>query len=149
MTLRAFHHSRREHARLLPFPSARRREAPSASTATLLAHRIPPWHQLRAPHLDESIERRLYVVEQHRADHCAGFLFGRREGEKLRLEMSARHRIALTPAHEQQVCAKWTVLLIAHVGDDLDAVRSTVAALEGGRPVVHGHVPAKGIGVAL
>src|ERR1700682_226046 len=117
---RESHRSRRERATLLPFPSARR--LPCASTATLLAHRIPPREQLRSSCCDQLIQSKLHFIQKHCTDHFARLVFVVGKREEFSLKMAARDGVTLTPAHEQQVRAKRAVLLIADVGDDLDAV---------------------------
>src|SRR5712671_5305288 len=100
MMLRAFHRSRRERAIRLPFLSTRRLRC--ASTAALLAHRIPPGQQLLPSRLDQLIEMQLHVVQEERPDRSACFVFGGSESEEIGLQMSARDRISLAPAHEQE-----------------------------------------------
>src|SRR5687767_13101480 len=63
--------------------------------------------------------------------------------------MTAGDRITFSPAHEQQVRAEGILLLIADVGDDLDAVGGAIAPFERSGAVVDGHVPADCIRVAL
>src|SRR6478672_4831056 len=63
--------------------------------------------------------------------------------------MSARNRITVTPAHEQQIRAEWFSFVSTLVGYDLDGVGRAVASLESGRTIVHRHVPADGVGVSL
>src|SRR5438128_9018256 len=63
--------------------------------------------------------------------------------------MAARDGIAVCPTDEKQIRPEWLALLSAVVGDDLDAVRCAVAALESGRPVVHRHVPTDRVGISF
>src|SRR2546423_4685604 len=63
--------------------------------------------------------------------------------------MPAGYRVALAPPNEQDVRGERLISWNARVGDNLNAVRSSIAPFERGRPVVHRDVAAERVGVAL
>src|SRR5258705_9970109 len=144
---RAFPQNRPGRATLHPFPSAPL--LPAGSIDILFAHRIPPRLERFQSRLDQLIEGFLHFVEQHCANDPACFILGIRKAEKVGLQMSAGDGISLAPAHEKKVRPDGSSLAVGHVGYDLNAVGRAVAPFERRGSIVHGHVPADRVWIAL
>jgi hypothetical protein len=63
--------------------------------------------------------------------------------------MSARDRVTLTPAHEQQIGSEWSGAVTAGIRYDFHTVRCAVTPLERGGAIVNSHVTADSVRVAL
>src|SRR5688500_808546 len=142
-------------SRLIPSGHARRRRCPSerrpasASNHTLLAHCLRPGEQLRLLCSDQLVENHLDLVQLQLADRGAHLLLVVSEREKVGLEVSDRNWIVRAPPHEQEIRSEGMFFIVAYVADDLDAIGHSVASLERSRAIVHGHVSANRVGVAL
>src|SRR5258705_939129 len=144
---RAFPQNRPGRATLHPFPYTPL--LPAGSIDILFTHRMPPRLERFQPGLDQLMEGFLPFVEQHCANDPACFILGIGKAEKVGLQMSAGDGISLAPAHEKKVRPDGSGLVVGHVGDDLDAVGRAVAPFERRGSIVHGHVPADRVWIAL
>src|ERR1700682_2423618 len=115
------------HARCRRFLSTRR--LPFGSSATLLAHRIPPGKKLCTPRGNQLIEAHLHFIQQHCANQLPCLVLVAGEREEFCFKVSAGDGITFAPAHEEQVGGERASSVAAGVGDDLYTVGCAVASL--------------------